>query len=422
LRKKESKSKLGMLFGQFAPVISIFESAFLLSGRSRILSITAMIRPLLYIGRALLLTCLLVSSFLFAKSNDSRRQNKKDTIPFYDPSRFLPGSGPRNYDSSNYAVICLYRPSSLPGEKLWFAVIADEEEIARISESNRWLVKIPREGRVKIESRYNSVSAVDLDIRFGQTYYIRVEGALSGNKVTAKLDHVENQQGMEENKKEIWKDHYLDYPWPEDIFHIHMMQNIKYEPRYVLNMTDSIPFFNGKFLPPVTTRFYYYLPSSEPYELPHYHFVYINRLLSRTYYKEINLYRDDHKIFDSVDDLQNYIRNSIRDGKRLTAGNREALISLNFELIPEFEEMTAGYFAEIKQEKKDENGNGFTELRREFVIYRFKRTKGSKKIFPTFGNMNGVVILVSESGLPEELHSKEELEGEALAFCRGVSF
>jgi hypothetical protein len=381
-----------------------------------------MIRPQFYIGRTLPLTCLFVSTFFFAKSNEFGWRNEMDTIPFYDASHFLLPAGPRNYDTSNYAVICLYRPSSLPGENLWFAVVADEEEIARISESNRWMVKIPREGRVKIECRYNSVSAVELDIHFGQTYYIRVEGAHFGNKVTAKLNKVENQQGMEENKKEIWKDHYLDYPWPEDIFHIHMLQNIKYEPRYISDMTDSIPFFNGKFLPPVTTRFYYYLPSSEPYELPHYHFVYVNRLLSRTYYKEINLYRDDHKIFDSVDDLENYIRNSIKDGKRLTAGNREALISLNFELIPEFEQMTAGFFAEIKEEKKDHNGAGFTELRREFVIYRFKRTKGSKKIFPTFGNMNGVVILVSESGMPEELHNKEELKAEALEFCRGISF
>jgi hypothetical protein len=381
-----------------------------------------MIRPQFYIGRTLPLTCLFVSTFFFAKSNEFGWRNEMDTIPFYDASHFLLPAGPRNYDTSNYAVICLYRPSSLPGENLWFAVVADEEEIARISESNRWMVKIPREGRVKIECRYNSVSAVELDIHFGQTYYIRVEGAHFGNKVTAKLNKVENQQGMEENKKEIWKDHYLDYPWPEDIFHIHMLQNIKYEPRYISDMTDSIPFFNGKFLPPVTTRFYYYLPSSEPYELPHYHFVYVNRLLSRTYYKEINLYRDDHKIFDSVDDLENYIRNSIKDGKRLTAGSREALISLNFELIPEFEQMTAGFFAEIKEEKKDHNGAGFTELRREFVIYRFKRTKGSKKIFPTFGNMNGVVILVSESGMPEELHNKEELKAEALEFCRGISF
>jgi hypothetical protein len=277
LRKKGSKSKLGMLFGQFAPVISIFENAFLLSGRSWILSLIAMIRPLHYIGRTCLLTCLFVSTFFPAKSNDYRWRNEKDTIPFYDPSHFLRRSGPRNYDSSNYAVICLYRPSSLPGEKLWFAVIADEEEIARISESNRWLVKIPREGRVKIECRYNSISAVDLDIRFGQIYYIRVEGALSGNKVTAKLSKVENQQGMEENEKETWKDHYIDYPWPEDIFHIHMMQNIKYEPRYVSNMTDSITFFDGKFLPPASTRYYYYLPSTEPYELPHYHFIYLNR-------------------------------------------------------------------------------------------------------------------------------------------------
>jgi hypothetical protein len=144
--------------------------------------------------------------------------------------------------------------------------------------------------------------------------------------------------------------------------------------------------------------------------------------LSRTYFKEINLYRDDHKIFDSVDDLENYIRSSIKDGKRLTAGNKEALISLNFEVITVFEEMTAGYFAEIKQEKKDQNGNSFTELRREFIIYRFKRTKGSKKLFPVLGKMHGVVVLVSESGLPEELHNKEELEGEALEFCKGVSF
>jgi hypothetical protein len=381
-----------------------------------------MIRPLHYIGKTFLLTCLFVSTFFIAKSNHSRWRNEKDTIPFYDPSHFLLRSGPRNYDSANYAVICLYRPSSLPGEKLWFTVIANEEEIARISESNRWLVKIPREGRIKIECRYNSVSAVDLDIRFGQSYYIRVEGALSGNMVTAKLFNVENQQGVEENKKEVWKDHYLDYPWPEDIFHIHMMQNIKYESRYVSKLTDSIPFFDGKFLPPATTRFYYYLPSSEPYELPHFHFVYVNRLLSRTYYKEINLYRDDHKIFDSVDDLENYIRNSIKDGRRLTVGNRESLNALNFEVIPEFEEMTAGYFAEIKEEKKDRHGNSFTALRREFIIYRFKRTKGGKKLFPVIGKMHGIVVLVSESGLPEELHNKEELEGEALEFCKGISF
>ncbi len=411
-----------MLFGQFAPVISIFESAFQLSGRFWILSLTAMIRPLFYIIRTLLLTSLFVSTFFFAKSNDSRWRNEKDTIPFYDASHFLIHAGPRNYDSANYAIICLYRPSSLPGENLWFAVVADDEEIARISESNRWLVKIPREGRIKIECRYNSVSAVDLDIHFGQTYYIRVEGALSGNKVTAKLFSVDNQLGMEENKKEVWKDHYLDYPWPEEIFHIHMMQNIKYEPRYVSNMTDSIPFFEGKFLPPASTRFYYYLPSSEPYQLPHFHFVYVNWLLSRTYYNEINLYRDDHKIFDSVDDLENYIKSSIKDGKRLTAGNKDTLISLNFEVIPEFEEMTAGYFAEIKQEKKDRNGNSFTELRKEFVIYRFKRTKDSKKLFPLIGRMHGVVVLVSESGLPEELHNKEELKAEALEFCRGISF
>ena len=84
--------------------------------------------------------------------------------------------------------------------------------------------------------------------------------------------------------------------------------------------------------------------------------------------------------------------------------------------------MTAGYFAEIKEEKKDQNGNSFTRIRREFIIYRFKRTKVGKKRFPVIGKMHGVVVLVSESGLPEELHNKEELEGEALAFCKAISF
>ena len=357
-----------------------------------------------------------------ADANDHPFVDQADTIPYFDASHFLPNAGPRNYDSSNYAMICLYRPASAQGGNYWFAVFANNEEIARISENCRFLVKVPIEGKIYIDARYNNISAVELDVKFHQTYYIRVEGAVVSKKVTANIYRVNQDQAHEENNRPGWKDYYIDYPWPDDISHIHMFQKIKYQPEYILNLSDSIPFYEAKFLPPGSARFFYYLRNSEPYEIPHMHFVYENWLLSHTFFKEINIYREDHKYFDSTEELLNYVKNNIKDGNRLIRGTKDSVSELGYEVFPETGNMAAGFFAELNQLKKDSAGHSYMALRREYVVYLFKKPAGARKLFPITGKLHGLVVLISEIGLPDEIHSFKEMRQEILKFCSGISF
>jgi hypothetical protein len=77
-------------------------------------------------------------------------------------------------DTSNYAILYLYRPGKLTNSLGNYLVYFDDQVMCVAKNNSGYIFKILKEGNFKIESRlYKQEGSTDLDVKFGNTYYIK---------------------------------------------------------------------------------------------------------------------------------------------------------------------------------------------------------------------------------------------------------
>lgn len=78
-------------------------------------------------------------------------------------------------DTAKYALLYIYRPHSSVGGLLNYWLHVNDEEVCRVRNYSSCVVKIEKEGPVKLWGTIETRAEKELDIRFGQVYFIRCE-------------------------------------------------------------------------------------------------------------------------------------------------------------------------------------------------------------------------------------------------------
>lgn len=105
-------------------------------------------------------------------------------------------------DTSQYAVVYLYRPGKFVGNLANYNVYLDNFLLAEMKNNSGYIFKILKEGRHEFRSKYNKVeSKFKLDIKFGEKYYLKSTihltlSNLQGSKL--EMDSAEAEKGEAE--------------------------------------------------------------------------------------------------------------------------------------------------------------------------------------------------------------------------------
>ncbi len=100
---------------------------------------------------------------------------------------------------SNSATIYIYRYKQYAGSALEPSVYCDEAELARMDNGRYFLVKLPP-GKHTFRSN-DKQSGIELELKEGETYYIRVEVVAGFMKGHGRLVLTQKEQGAYEIKK-----------------------------------------------------------------------------------------------------------------------------------------------------------------------------------------------------------------------------
>ncbi|HYK57410.1 MAG TPA: hypothetical protein VEV15_13160, partial [Flavisolibacter sp.] len=132
--------------------------------------------------------------------------HEKVTIPnneLFKPykTRFIPRKD-RFSDTSQYAVLYIYRPGKLTNSLADFLVYFDENIMWVAHNNSGQLFKIFKEGKYRIKSRLmKDEDYIDVDFRFGQTYYIKSKikwGFYRGNNFKLEMEEMKPEKGQKE--------------------------------------------------------------------------------------------------------------------------------------------------------------------------------------------------------------------------------
>ena len=115
------------------------------------------------------------------------------------PSSTAPGSAPASPTKDSQATVYIYRYKQFVGSALTPSVFCDDFELARMSNGKFLVAKFPA-GKHAFRSNDNQ-AGIDLDLKSGQDYYIRVEIAAGMMKGHGRLLLVAPEQGGYEIKK-----------------------------------------------------------------------------------------------------------------------------------------------------------------------------------------------------------------------------
>lgn len=78
-------------------------------------------------------------------------------------------------DTAQYALVCLYRPGNYAGPAMKARIFANEKLVSRLRNNSRQIIKVHKEGPLTIWAETEKRDEVELDIKFGEVYFIRAE-------------------------------------------------------------------------------------------------------------------------------------------------------------------------------------------------------------------------------------------------------
>ena len=105
-------------------------------------------------------------------------------------------------DTSKYAILYVYRPGKLTNSLGNYLVYFDEEIMCVAKNNSGYIFKILKEGNFKIKSRLiKQEAAADLDVKFGNTYYIKSSvpwGIYGSGNFKLKMEAMKPEDGKNE--------------------------------------------------------------------------------------------------------------------------------------------------------------------------------------------------------------------------------
>jgi hypothetical protein len=75
-------------------------------------------------------------------------------------------------DSAAYALLYVYRPNALGGSFVSYNLYLDDSLLCRVKNNTRFIFKLYKEGLAKVSAKAGVTYNVELNVKFGESYYI----------------------------------------------------------------------------------------------------------------------------------------------------------------------------------------------------------------------------------------------------------
>jgi hypothetical protein len=76
-------------------------------------------------------------------------------------------------DTSKYATLYVYRPSSIVGVAIGYDLYVDDKVVCRIKSGVKYAIKVYKEGTIEVWGQTESKESITLNVKFGEEYYIK---------------------------------------------------------------------------------------------------------------------------------------------------------------------------------------------------------------------------------------------------------
>lgn len=323
---------------------------------------------------------------LAAKTQTTNTDNLKLNTP-----------GPANQDTTKFATFYIIRPDGDVLKNYWMGIYFDEAQMIRINNNTRCVIKYAKTGSVEIWSRNEQKSSVNIQVEAAKKYYVQATFEAGGKTGFPKIVQLNDEEGeMAFNKTES----PALYVYDPDPF-----TNSK----YIEQQPERIGYIHMKFYAPLSVRHYF------ASALDGFIFSYYNKILSPTFSEADGVFGERKNLKDK-DDFYKFAHKQLENLQK-SSGKSATIISITEDsLISAADYIYSVYFIEkdSKPNVKINDTIPVLELRQySTLIYKKDATTGKGDYYS---------IYFSERGLPEELHSKEEIKFKIQQLLDSCSF
>lgn len=302
--------------------------------------------------------------------------------------------GPANQDTTKFATFFVMRPHSLIAVDSWTGIFFDEYVMAKVYNNTRYIIKCAKTGKLTVwAGQTKEKSEIEIDAEPGKFYYIRMNIVHGPKHDLPQLTLLSEKEGLETfTSIQNGPVHVFD---PDPLSFLYSFKKI--ESQYVLDVNKKTGFNEFLFAPPISTRHYFASADLG------YVFGYVNKMSSQTFSELDMVQRLEDIDFSSNEDFENYVKKNLeKSAKKLKKS--ETLKEMLYEEGTSPADMT--WFA--YSVSNDARPDGIKLHEDTFLETRtYQACMYKKEIHGTKGRV--FLVTFSERGLPEELHSKEEI-------------
>jgi hypothetical protein len=76
-------------------------------------------------------------------------------------------------DTSKYATLYIYRPSSIVGVAIGYDLYVDDKVVCRIKSGVKYAIKVYKESTIEVWGKTESKESIMINTKFGEEYYIK---------------------------------------------------------------------------------------------------------------------------------------------------------------------------------------------------------------------------------------------------------
>jgi hypothetical protein len=260
----------------------------------------------------------------------------------------------------------------------------DDTLMVRVDNAIRYIIKYPKKGNTKIWVKNEQVSSLTINVEPGKKYYLQMNTEPGGKTGFTKLIQLDEKDGEVAFNKINFPPLYVydRDPYTNDF--------------YIWASSPKLGYEHMKFSMPLSTR-HYFASALEGFK-----FTYYNNMVSPTFSEidgvyggKINL--SDKEDFEKFENKQtNNLKKGFKKSETLKEFTQDTLTS-NSDYISSVYFVTEDTKASLAIDDK----NSVLELRQYSTLLYKKNLKTGKGDYYS--------IYFSERGLPQELHSKEEI-------------
>ncbi len=314
-----------------------------------------------------------------------------------DPGSNLFVPGPANQDTGKYATFYIIRPDNEIAKTYWLGIYFDDTLMIRMDNNIRCVIKYPGNRKMNIWSKNELTSSVLVNTEAGKEYYITLEMVAGGKIGNSKLTLLDKNEGEEVFNKMKTPPLYIYDPDP-------LMNS-----RYIWPIGYKTGYEHMNFSAPLSTR-HYVVNALEGFK-----FTYYNRSVSPSFSEIDGVYGGKMSISDK-EEFDKFANKQINNLKK---GLKKSEIIKEFSsdtLTSTADYISSTYFVTEDSKPSLPPGVRISSLElRQYSVLIYKNIANNNK-----GDFYSIYF--SERGLPDELHTKEEIRYKINALLKSCEF